>query len=194
MALKILVLYGSYRSKRVGINLAKYLTARCQAQGWDTTLVDAKEWNLPMLDMRYSDYAKESKKAPESMEKLHQLLMSADGYVLVTGEYNHGVQPGMKNLMDHFYAEFTGKPCAIACYSGGPFAGVRAGVAWRQVLGELRMVSIPTLYPVPGIGQSFDLNGKTSDPKADERSGKFLDELGWYAGALKEARAKKPLA
>lgn len=160
----------------------------------DTTLVDAKEWDLPMLDMRYSDYQKEGKPAPEKMEKLHQLILDADGYVLVTGEYNHSVQPGMKNLLDHFYAEFTGKPIAISCYSGGPFAGVRAGVAWRPILGELKMVSIPTLYPVPGIGQLYDEEGKTSDAKADERSGKFLSELGWYATALKEMRAKKPLA
>ncbi|MDE1797813.1 MAG: NAD(P)H-dependent oxidoreductase, partial [Candidatus Micrarchaeota archaeon] len=75
MALKILVLYGSYRTGRLGIRLARYMTERCKARGWDATLVDAMEWDLPMLDKRYSDY--EAGKAPEKMEKLHQLLQEA---------------------------------------------------------------------------------------------------------------------
>jgi NAD(P)H-dependent FMN reductase len=191
MTLKILVLYGSYRTARLGIRLANYMTARCKAQGWEVTFVDAKEWDLPMLDMRYKDF--EAGKAPKKMEKLHKLLLEADGYVLVTVEYNHGVQPGMKNLMDHFYPEYTGKAVGIACYSYGPFAGVRAGVAWRATLGELRMVSIPSLYPIPAVQEAFDEAGKPSDPKTDERSQKFLDELGWYASALQAARQKKPL-
>jgi NAD(P)H-dependent FMN reductase len=192
MALKILVLYGSYRTNRLGIRLAKYLTARGQARGWETTLVDAKEYDLPILDLRYKEY--EAGKAPAKMEKLHQLMLQADGYVLVAGEYNHSVQSGLKNMLDHFYVEYTGKPMGIACYSGGSFGGVRAGVAWRATLGELRMVSIPTMYPIPAIQNSFDEAGKTLDPKADERSGKFLDELEWYASALQEARQKKLLA
>src|SRR5215831_7534566 len=95
---RILVVYGSYRSDRLGIRLAQFVVAGFRARGLDVRLIDAKAVGLPMLDRMYKEYPKGG--APEAMEKLAGEIRSADGFVFITGEYNWGIQPGLKNLTD----------------------------------------------------------------------------------------------
>ena len=100
----VLVFYGSYRSDRMGIRLAEYIVKRLRRRGDDIELVDAKAINLPMLDRMYKEYPKGE--APATLEELARKIRAADGFVFVTGEYNWGIQPGLKNLTDHFLEEW----------------------------------------------------------------------------------------
>src|SRR5690242_4494769 len=115
MGHRVLVFYGSYRSDRMGIRLARFMVERLQHRGEDVELIDAKEVNLPMLDRMYKEYRKGE--APESLERLARKIIEADGFVFVTGEYNWGMQPGLKNLTDHFLEEWFWRPAAIVSYS-----------------------------------------------------------------------------
>ncbi len=132
---RILVLYGSYRSDRVGIRLANYLVDGLKGRGDDAELIDAKAIGLPMLDRMYKEYPKGS--APAPMEALAEKIRTADAFVFVTGEYNWGVQPGLKNLTDHFLEEWFWRPAAIASYSGGRLAGARSNSTWHGILSEM---------------------------------------------------------
>src|SRR5581483_12399071 len=114
MSNHILVFYGSYRSNRMGIRLAEYIVQRLRRRGDEVELVDAKAINLPMLDRMYKEYRKGE--APANLEALAQKIKAADGFVFVTGEYNWGIQPGLKNLTDHFLEEWFWRPAAIASY------------------------------------------------------------------------------
>src|SRR3974390_3616674 len=100
----VLVFYGSYRSNRTGIRLAEYIVERLRHRGDDIELVDAKAINLPMLDRMYKEYPKGE--APATLEELARKIRAADGFVFVTGEYNWGIQPGLKNLTDPFLEEW----------------------------------------------------------------------------------------
>ena len=100
MSDRILVFYGSYRSDRMGIRLAQYVVERPRRRGDEVELIDAKAIDLPILDRMYKEYPKGQ--APERLELLAGKIRNADGFVFVTGEYNWGVQPGLKNLTDHF--------------------------------------------------------------------------------------------
>ena len=117
MGNRILVFYGSYRSDRMGIRLAQYVVERLRRRGDDVELIDAKAINLPMLDRMYKEYPKGE--APEPLERLAGNIRDADGFVFITGEYNWGVQPGLKNLTDHFLEEWFWRPAAIVSYSAG---------------------------------------------------------------------------
>ena len=108
MADRILVFYGSYRTQRSGIRLANYLVAGLTGRGHDVELVDAKAVGLPMLDRMYKEYPRGE--APEALETLARKIVAADAFVFVTGEYNWGVQPGLKNLTDHFLEEWFWRP------------------------------------------------------------------------------------
>ena len=87
-------------------------------------LIDAKAVGLPMLDRMYKEYPRGA--APPAMEALAGKIRAADAFVFVTGEYNWGMQPGLKNLTDHFLEEWFWRPAAIASYSAGRLAGARS--------------------------------------------------------------------
>ncbi len=188
MPLQFAILYGSVREARQGIRAARFVEDQLRRRGHAPTLVDAKECALPLLDRMYKEYPKGE--APEVLERLAALYREVDGFVVVSGEYNHGVPPALKNLLDHFLEEYFWRPSAIVCYSAGQFGGVRAAMQLRMTLAELGMASIPSLFPVPKVQDAFDEEGKARDPAYERRVGRFLDELEWHAGALREARAK----
>ena len=106
MADRILVFYGSYRSDRMGIRLANFIVTGLKARGVDAELIDAKAVGLPILDRMYKEHAPGA--APPALEALAANIRAADAFVFVAGEYNWGVQPGLKNLTDHFLEDYSG--------------------------------------------------------------------------------------
>ncbi len=188
MSLNIAVIYGSVRTARQGIKAAKFMEKKCQERGWQVNLIDPLEYNLPLIDKMYKEY--QEGEAPRLMTKLANILKQADGYIIIAGEYNHSLPPALTNLIDHFQTEYFFKPSAIVSYSAGPFGGLRAAVHLRALLGEIGTVSIPSMFPITKIGDSFDDQGKALDKNYDRRVQKFLDEFDWYAQALQAARIK----
>jgi NAD(P)H-dependent FMN reductase len=184
--LNIAILFGSMRRDRIGIKPATYLLRKCTGRGHQTTLVDAMELRLPLLDRMYKEY--EAGQAPQNLEQMAEIIRRADGYIIVSGEYNHSIQPGLSNLIDHFLEEYFFKPSAIACYSAGAFGGVRAAMQLRAMLGEIGTVSIPSILPLPKAQQAFDDDFRPIDERTEKAADRFLAEFEWYATALKAAR------
>ena len=104
MSFKIAVLYGSTRTERIGIRGALFLVKQLKERNFSPSLVDAMEYKLPFLDKMYKEFNKGE--APIEMEKIHKILDEADGFIIVSGEYNHSVPPALKNLLDHFQREY----------------------------------------------------------------------------------------
>lgn len=191
MADRILIFYGSYRSDRQGIRLADYLVRSFRERGADPELIDARAVGLPMLDRMYKEYP--AGEAPEAMEALAEKIRTADAFVFVTGEYNWGQQPGLKNLTDHFLKEWYWRPAAIASYSAGRLAGAHASVAWHGTLSEMGMVVVSSTLTVGGIGQTLDAEGQpTGDGGAalSRSFPRFADDLAWWTHAAREQRAR----
>lgn len=189
---RILVFYGSYRRDRMGIRLADFLVARLRGRGADVELIDAKEVSLPMLDRMYKEHAKGA--APPAMEALAQKIRAADAFVFVTGEYNWGLQPGLKNLTDHFLEEWFWRPAAIASYSAGRIAGARANIAWHATLSEMGMVVISSTLTVGPIADALNAEAAPIGPLGEgleKAFTRFADDLAWWTEAGKEQRAKK---
>lgn len=190
--LRIVVFYGSVRSARKGIRAARYVVGRASGRGHHVAFVDAAVQRLPLLDRMYKEYDPRSE-APPVLRRIADAIVPADAYVVVSGEYNHNVPPALSNLLDHFLDEYFRKPSGIVCYSGGSFGGVRAAVALRSMLAEMGMSSIPTILPVPKVQDAFTPGGEPTDAtRMDRRTDRFLDELEWYAAALKDARGASP--
>ncbi|RTE89490.1 NAD(P)H-dependent oxidoreductase [Bradyrhizobium sp. LVM 105] len=192
MSNRILVFYGSYRSDRTGIRLAEYVVDQLRCRGDDAGLIDAKAVNLPMLDRMYKEYPKGH--APAVLEQLAQKIKAADGFIFVTGEYNWGVQPGLKNLTDHFLEEWFWRPAAIVSYSAGRLSGARAATAWHGTLSEMGMVVISSTIAVGPIGKALSVDGLPTGEggKALEQSfPRFADDLTWWVEAGKAQRQRK---
>jgi NAD(P)H-dependent FMN reductase len=189
---RILVLYGSYRADRAGIDLANFVTRRLAARGADAELIDAQRIGLPMLDRMYKEYPRGE--APQVMESLARQIRAADGFVFVAGEYNWGVQAGLKNLTDHFLEEWFWRPAGIVSYSASRVGGARSNLIWHGTLSEMGMVVISSTVTVGPIAQVLDSAG---EPVGDdggflERSfSRFADDLAWWMEAAKAQRQRK---
>src|SRR6202045_2384035 len=189
---RILVFYGSYRSDRIGIRLAQFVVERLRRRGEDVELIDAKAINLPMLDRMYKEYPKGE--APAVLEELAKKIRAADGFVFVTGEYNWGVQPGLKNLTDHFLEEWFWRPAAIVSYSAGRLSGARAATAWHGTLSEMGMVIVSSTIAVGPISQTLSAQGEPvgeAGKALDASFPRFADDLMWWVEAAKEQRQRK---
>ncbi len=188
---RVLIFYGSYRSDRQGIRLAEWLVRAFAERGASAELIDAKAVDLPMLDRMYKEHP--SGEAPPALEALAKKIRTADAFVFVTGEYNWGVQPGLKNLTDHFLEEWYWRPAAIVSYSAGRFAGARAGLAWHGILSEMGMVVVSSTIAVGGIGHAFDATG---EPVGDGGAAltrafpRFADDLDWWTQAARAQRER----
>jgi len=192
MSDKILVLYGSYRADRVGIRLADFIVRGLAGRGAAPELIDAKAINLPMLDRMYKEHAPGT--APPTLENLAQKIRAADAFIFVTGEYNWGIQPGLKNLTDHFLEEWFWRPAAIASYSAGRLGGAHAAVAWHGTLCEMGMVVVSSTLTVGPIHQTLDAEAEPTGPAGEALARafpRFADDLAWWTEAARTQRTHR---
>lgn len=188
------VLLGSMRTDRMGDRAARWVMRRLESRGHEAVLVDVAQLQLPILDKMW----KEVKHGPPAgYEELHsklkplaELYARADGYCIVSAEYNHSVPPGMSNLLDYFLEDYFWRPSAIVSYSATPFGGVRAAMQLRALLAEIGMPSIPSIQPIPAVGTALSKDGVALTQQLAEGTGKFFDEFDWYMRAFKAEREK----
>jgi NAD(P)H-dependent FMN reductase len=193
MAGPILVLYGSYRSNRAGIRLAEFIVGGFRARGESAELIDAKAVGLPMLDRMYKEYPPGT--APDAMEALAGRIRDASAFVFVVGEYNWGMQPGLKNLTDHFLEEWYWRPAAIVSYSAGRLAGARSNSLWHGTLSEMGMVVVSSTLTVGSIAQTLSTDGRPvgeSGQILEKTFHRFADDLAWWTEATRNQRALRP--
>ncbi|MFP4190081.1 MAG: NADPH-dependent FMN reductase [Candidatus Woesearchaeota archaeon] len=184
--MKFLIFYGSYRSDRIGIDVAQYVKDSIINREHDADIIDAKEYDFGFLNKMYKEFEGD---APEKMETLARMIDDADGFILISGEYNHSIQPGLSNLLDHFQKEYLYKPSGIVGYSPSDFGGARSAMQMRTFMPEIGSITIPSILYVP---EAHLLKDKLSDEneraKLEDRTRRFLDEFFWYADALKNKR------
>ena len=117
------VLLGSVRRDRNCLRVGRMVMRALASRGHEPVLVDPLELQLPLLDRMYKEHPKGE--APDNLERLAELYRRADGFMIMTAEYNNGIPPALKNLLDHFLEEYFWRPSSIVCYSAGQFGGVR---------------------------------------------------------------------
>ena len=181
------VVIGSTRQNRLGEPVARWFAAIAAArEDLAIEVVDLKDWDLPFLTTPVPPAM-----APPSDELTRRWaakVEEADGYVLVTPEYNHGYPAALKNALDHVFHPWRRKPVSFVGY-GGPAGGVRAVEQLRQVVVELEMVPLRHQVSIPRAYMAFDGDGTLRDPWHAEDAARLLDELAWWAAALRTARA-----
>lgn len=186
--LRLAVIIGSTRTGRFGPTAAAWFTARARRRAdVDVDVVDLVDTRLPET---ISDY---DESLPEQVRALAPRLAAADAFVIVTPEYNQSFPAPLKAAIDWFYAEWHAKPVGFISY-GRESGGVLAAAQLRQVFTELHAVAIPTAVSLPRYWEQFTADG--SWPKANAEANTtvmtMLDQLCWWARALRDARAKHP--
>lgn len=180
------IIIGSIREGRVGEPVARWFAAlAADREDLTSEVVDLREWNLPFLTARTPP---SQGYETELQRRWAAKVAEADGYVLVTAEYNHGYPPPLKNALDLVYAEWARKPVAYVSY-GGPGGGTRAVEQLRGVAVELQQVPLRSQVILPRPWQSLRDGVFDGAPYARQAAG-LLDDLAWWAGVLRDARAR----
>lgn len=186
--MKFAVVYGSVRAQRQGIKAARFIVKQLQQRDHEVQLIDPLEYKLPLLDLRFREY--EADDAPLDMQRISKAIRDSDALVFVTGEYNHGIPPAMKNIIDHFGPDYKWRVAAIASYSAGNFGGIRAALALRTVLSAVGLITVPATFMMSKVQDSFSSKGEALESAYETRVQGFLDELEWCARAIADAREK----
>ncbi|MBT2507465.1 NAD(P)H-dependent oxidoreductase [Streptomyces sp. ISL-98] len=189
--LRLAVVIGSVREGRFGPQVARWFAEQArQHGGFEVDLIDLADSPLPLVLPDFGG-------APDAAtavhrEELGRRLAAADAFTLVTAEYNHSYPASLKNALDWFREEWRAKAFGLISY-GGQAGGVRATEHLRMVICELHAVSVRNALSFHNAWELFDEDATACDDGASDGAAKvMLDQLGWWAGLLREGRAKQP--
>lgn len=178
---------GSTRQGRFGETVARWFTDLAnKREDMTFELLDLRDWPLPFFDHPKAPTSGEI--APEARTWSEKIKM-ADGYVLISPEYNRGYPAVLKNALDHLWYEWNDKPVGLVGY-GGAVGGGRALQQLRQVAMELEMVPVRSEVTLVFARKQFDEQGRIKDDSQIKSANQMLDQVVRYAEALKELRSK----
>lgn len=189
---RLAVVVGSVREGRFGPTVASWLAAEASAHGgFDVEVVDLAEADLPLaLPAASPKFAGDGYPRPAGMAALTASLDAADAFVIVTPEYNHSYPASLKAAIDWHFTQWTAKPVAFVSY-GGAAGGRHAVLHLENVLTELHAVTIRDGLAFPNYFTAWS-DGLPADPEAAPYAKVMLDQLSWWAKALRAARATEP--
>ena len=177
--LLIPVILGTAREGRRSENAAKLVFSELEKRaGVTTEFVDIRTLNFdphgPNDETRDPEWA--------------LLAKRADGFIIVTPEYNHGYPGLLKHALDMNLEEYIHKAVGICGVSAGPFGGTRVIEALLPVMRELGLVTTFTDVNFGHAGKIFNETGELQDESFVKRVGKFLDEVIWMTRVLRHGR------
>jgi len=139
-------------------------------------MLDLNEYRFPVFEERLKFQKEPSKEMLDFAEK----VKLADGFLIVTPEYNGGYPASLKNVVDLLYDEWHRKPIAISTVSNGVFGGSQVITSLQFSLWKMRAWTVPAMFAVPKVQDVFDENGNPADKAAtDKRAAGFINELLW---------------
>ncbi len=189
---RLVVLIGSVREGRFGPVVAAWIADRARAHGgFEVDVVDVAGAEIPLsLPAVSPKYAGDDYPRPEAMRDITAKLAGADAFIIVTPEYNHSYPASLKALIDWHFTQWTAKPVAFVSY-GGAAGGRHAVLHLENVFTELHAVTIRDGLAFPNYFTAWQ-DGDPRDAAVDGYAKTLLEQLAWWAEALRAARAVAP--
>lgn len=182
--INLAVIYGSTREGRLCETIAAWTIAQIEGDGpFSVDAIDPAELGSPTRHLPRDDAA---------LLALKERIALADGFIVVTPEYNRGYPAPLKLLIDSVGQEWRGKPVAFVSY-GGISGGLRAVEQLRLVFAELHAATIRDGVAFSNAWDQFDASGQLVDAdRAEQAMATMLAQLHWWASALRNARDSVP--
>ncbi|HYF37755.1 MAG TPA: NAD(P)H-dependent oxidoreductase, partial [Prosthecobacter sp.] len=162
---KILAFAGSTRTGSFNKKLIRIAADAARTAGADVTLIDLRDYPLPLFDGDLED----AQGLPENAKKLKELFNSHDALLISAPEYNSSITGVLKNTIDWVSREatddepalrdFTGKTATLLSASPGALGGLRGLVHLRALLGNIGVIVLPDQVSVPKAHEAFDETG-----------------------------------
>ena len=170
---KVAIVFGSYRPQANGRRLVQLLEKTAKEVGCATIRVDAAEEQIPFL----TDLYDKLQNPPQSLQRVQKIFSQVDGFILVTGEYNHLPQAGLLNLLNFFSKEYKGKFAALATYSIGAYGGLRAENGLRAMASALGMFVLPAPLTIKNIEKAVTAEGESMAQPVTTSTQKFCQNI-----------------
>lgn len=168
---KILVFAGSTRSASYNKQLARFAAEAARAAGAEVTLLDLRDYALPLFD----EDLEEQQGLPENAKKLKALFREHDAFIIASPEYNSSITAVLKNTLDWISRSESGDEPALVAFRGktalllgaspGGFGGMRGLVHLRAILGNIGVIVLPDQVVVPKAHEVFDGAGGIKDER-----------------------------
>lgn len=182
--IRLVVITGSTREDRFGPVVENWFSGEVAGR---------EEVEIERLDLAEAGVpTRLTREAPPEVLALQPLLESADAFVFVTPEYNHGYPASIKAAIDWFSREWQTKPVGFVSY-GGRSGGIPAVEQLRQVFAELHATTVRDAVSLHDAWDEFDDEGRPLDREGTaEAANLMVDQLVWWGLALREARRSRP--
>lgn len=183
---KINILSASVRSGRKSNRVSAYFKNYIEENNIGTPqIIDLNQYQFPIFNERLKYQPNPSADVREFADK----IKSADAVLIVTPEYNGGYPAALKNVIDLLYAEWYHKPTGIITVSDGNFGGSQVITSLQFTLWKMKAFTIPAMFPVPNVSESFNENGVPKDKEAtDKRAVGFMKEVIWAIEACAKTK------
>jgi len=197
--MKIQIIIGTTRQGRFSEKAASYIFQEAKSRKeFEVELVDLRDYPMPFFDEPISPAMFEMMKHEylnEVVKKWLAKISEADGYIIVTAEYNHGYPAVLKNALDYGFKEWQKKSVGFVSY--GSSGGARSIEQLRQVVVELGMVQIKNAIQIPSDvymavrGEPIPVKPELFAPLRNGRVDRvevFFSDLIWTTKMLMSAR------
>ena len=178
--MRIEIISGSARlasqTKRVALHLRDELQVYPEVS---VGLIDLSFYNLPPVQ----DVFTSSEEAPTELREIVSRMFDADGFILVSPEYNGSYSPAMKNFLDHFPKQAR-KAFGIVAASPGSLGGIRAAVQLQNLTFGLMGIGSPQMLIVPEVDKKFRSDGLLVDQSFKGLVKAFIDQFLWLSHAV----------
>lgn len=182
---RVLAFAGSARSGSWNKMLLDIAVSGAKAAGADVTTLDVREYPLPLYDAELE----QSLGLPANVQAIKALMLTHQGFLIASPEYNSAITPLLKNLIDWTsrpgpgetgLACYTGKTALVVSASPGALGGLRGLVHLRMILGNIGVVVLPGTISIVKAHEAFAGDGALKDSKQQARVEQLGAELAAY--------------
>lgn len=179
---RILAFAGSARQDSFNKRLIRIAAAAAEKAGVEVTLIDMKDYPLPLFD----EDLESSEGLPGNAVKLKKLFLEHDALLISSPEYNSSITPLLKNTIDWVsrkaegeapLAAYQGKVAALISASPGALGGLRGLVHVRAILGNIGVLVIPNQLAISQAHQAFDADGSLKDEQMQAKVAQVAEAL-----------------
>jgi NAD(P)H-dependent FMN reductase len=194
--MKFLIFLGTTRDStpprpaRLGVRVTKALEQHFGDLFPDhnVEIIDPLEWTFDPVFKPHFAYARSE--VPKQLDELAAKIGEADGYVMVSPEYNHSMSPALAHMLNHFGSSlFAYKPSLIVTYSAGQWGGARAAVTMRGFLSELGCLPVSAMVQIPSAADVLTEAGQFHDQENPDHWQSYFHrgtaQLLWWAEATR---------
>jgi FMN reductase len=176
---RITAIGGSAEENSSTLSILKYTTAQLVSRGADVTVIDIKEFNLPM----YS-YPRPGITSDKKLLEFIKKISLSDGYLFASPEYHGTVSAAFKNIIDHF--EFlsennppylTGKPVGLIAAAGAENAGYNTLQTMMNIVHSLRGIVAPSSLAVGSANKHVSFSGEIMYESLTRKLNRLAAEL-----------------